>query len=508
MSPNGSNGSNGAHALEQVAHVEAADPAGPVTPEKYLVEEVNRALVSLLGRPRTVLDVGCGVGLNGAAAKRTGARVTGLEIVPRSIERARKVLDEVVSADITSDAAVRAALGGRRFDLIMFADVLEHTTDPRAVIERFLPYLEEDGQLIVSLPNVAAWTVRLGLLAGRFDYAPSGILDDSHLRFFTRDSAQRMLEQAGLEVLRVEQNPMLVRAAKDLILALMVPAGAEPTQLGESFAYKAYQAFVRPIEGVIADQAPGLLAFQNVLLARKPPRARKMSLTVGMLTMDEEESIEAMINDIRRVAPDAKILCVDSSMKDRTPEIARRLGARVLRQVPPRGHGPAMEHLMYTAAKESDMLIYLDCDFTYPVEMIPVLRRLVEQEGVDVVNCARTRTKPAAMPVPNFLANRSFAALAHLLHGVPTCDVHSGMRAYRSGVIRAFDFDGEGDAVPIDTLLWPAKCGFRVVELPIEYNERVGQSKLRKIAGTVWTMIRLARTLGVGQRHGERFEVR
>ncbi|MFT3764495.1 MAG: glycosyltransferase family 2 protein [Minicystis sp.] len=288
----------------------------------------------------------------------------------------------------------------------------------------------------------------------------------------------------------------------------MVPPGAEPTHLGESLPYKLYQLFVRPIEDVIADQAPGLLAFQNVLVARKPPRKRKMSVTVGMLTMDEEESIEAMIGEIRRVAPDAKLLCVDSSTKDRTPEIARRLGARVLRQVPPRGHGPAMELLMYSAAKESDMLIYLDCDFTYPVDMIPVVRRIIEEEGADMVNCARTRTRPAAMPVPNYLANRSFAAMAHALHGVPTCDVHSGMRAYRSGMIRAFDFDGEGDALPIDTLLWPAKCGYRVVEMPIDYNERVGQSKLRKLAGTVWTMIRLARTLPVGRRGGERFELR
>jgi hypothetical protein len=140
--------------------------------------------------------------------------------------------------------------------------------------------------------------------------------------------------------------------------------------------------------------------------------------------------------------------------------------------------------------------------------MIPVVRRIIEEEGADMVNCARTRTRPAAMPVPNFLANRGFAALAHALHGVPTCDVHSGMRAYRTGMIRAFDFDGEGDALPIDTLLWPAKCGYRVVEMPIEYNERVGQSKLRKLAGSVWTMIRLARTLPVGQRGGERFEVR
>lgn len=474
---------------------------------KYRVEEVNRALVSVAGRPRTVLDVGCGVGLNGAAIKRSGARVTGIEIVPQSIERAKRVLDEVIPADIEQDASVRAAIGGRTFDQIVFADVLEHCASPKRVIERFLPYLADDGHVLVSLPNVAAWPVRLGLLAGDFDYRPSGILDDSHLRFYTRRSATRMLESAGLEVLRLSQNPMLVRALKDLILSSMVPEGAEPTALSESLAYKLYQLFVRPVEDVVANQLPGLFAFQNILVARKPPKRRKMSLTVGMLTMNEEESVEAMIGEIRRVAPDAKLLCVDSSTKDRTAEIARRLGARVLRQVPPRGHGPAMELLMYSAAKESDMLVYLDCDFTYPAEMIPVVRRLVE-EGADVVNCARTRTRPAAMPVPNFVANRTFAAMAHAMHGVPTVDVHSGMRAYRSGVIRAFDFDGEGDALPIDTLLWPAKCGYRVVEMPIDYNERVGQSKLRKLAGTVWTMIRLARTLPVGTRGGERFELR
>jgi len=85
--------------------------------------------------------------------------------------------------------------------------------------------------------------------------------------------------------------------------------------------------------------------------------------------------------------------------------------------------------------------------------------------------------------------------------------VHSGMRAYRSAAIRGFDFDGEGDALPIDTLLYPAKCGYRVVEIPIDYDERVGTSKLRKLAGTVWTFIRLARALPVGTRRGARFEL-
>src|SRR5205085_12278621 len=98
--------------------------------------------------------------------------------------------------------------------------------------------------------------------------------------------------------------------------------------------------------------------------------------------------------------------------------------------------------------------------------------------------------------------------MAHAMHGVPTCDVHSGMRAYRTSVIRAFDFDGEGDALPIDTLLFPAKCGYRVIEVAIEYNERVGTSKLRKLAGTVWTLVRLARALPVGSRGAAHVEAR
>lgn len=480
--------------------------------EKYAVAEENLALVRAIGRPRAVLDVGCGVGLNGAFAKRRGARVTGLEIAPSAIARAKDRLDEVLSVDITSDEAVRKGLGSRQFDLFLFADVLEHMVDPVAVLRRLLPYLEDDGHVIVSLPNVAAWTVRLGLLAGRFEYGPSGILDDTHLRFFTRETGRKMLEQAGLEVLRTEQNPMLVRAAKDAVLAAQRTLSSgpvtDPESLRRSLPYKLYEGLVRPVEDVVTGRAPELFAFQHVYVARKPPRARKLSLTVGMLTMNEEESIERMMGEIRRVAPDAKILCVDSSTKDRTPEIAARLGARVLRQVPPRGHGPAMELLMYTAASQSDLLIYLDCDFTYPADYIPVLRRLVEEEGIDVVNCARTRSRPAAMPLPNYMANRTFAAMAHAMHGIPTSDVHSGMRAYRSSVIRAFDFDGEGDALPIDTLLFPAKCGYRVIEMPIDYNERVGQSKLRKLAGTVWTMIRLVGALPVGTRGSGRYELR
>jgi hypothetical protein len=236
----------------------------------------------------------------------------------------------------------------------------------------------------------------------------------------------------------------------------------------------------------------------SVVIARRAPKPGKLSLTIGMLSLNEEKSMEKMILEIRAVAPDAKILVIDSS-SDQTPEIATRLGARVVRQLPPRGHGPAMERLMYEASKESDALIYLDCDFTYPTHAIPRIRQLLE-EGADLVNATRTHHYPKEMPVPNFLANRLFAASAHAVHGVPTTDVHSGMRGYRASMVRAFDFSGEGDALPLDTLILPAKTNYHVAELPIPYLERVGDSKLAKVRGTVWTFLRIAGMVGEGKR--------
>ena len=395
-----------------------------------------------IGRPRTVLDVGCGIGLNGAAAKRKGARVTGIEIVPRlDRARARGARRGARRSTSRSDAAVRAGLGDRTFDLVALRRrARAHGRSGARCCARLLRYVERRR----ARPRLAPQRRGLagaarGSSRGRFEYEQSGILDDTHLRFFTRESASRLCESAGLEVLRVEQNPMLVRAAKDLILKTYV----ETPQRGRvDRAFSAARSRTRPTRRSFArsrtwspNRAPGLLRLpERRRRAQEAPARRKLSLTVGMLTMDEEESVVAMIGEIRRVAPDAKILCVDSSMKDKTPEIAERLGARVLRQVPPRGHGPAMELLMYSAAAQSDALIYLDCDFTYPVDIHP--DRAPPRRGGGRRRRelrAHAHHAPQAMPVPNFLANRAFAAMAHALHGIPTTDVHSGMRGYRAG---------------------------------------------------------------------------
>ena len=212
-----------------------------------------------------------------------------------------------------------------------------------------------------------------------------------------------------------------------------------------------------------------------------------MKLTVSMITMNEEGAVAKVVGDIRRVAPDAEILLVDSS-KDRTAEIAQDLGCRVIKQFPPQGYGPAMDRAVREAS--GDVVVTLDCDDTYPVDMIPELVRRIEQ-GADLVNTTRVWRRPEAMPFANFLGNRVFALAARILLGLKTTDVHSGMRAYRKSMIDAVQWNPRGPALPVDMIAIPFRRGFKVVDVRIDYRERIGQTTLNRFESTVWTFKRL-----------------
>ena len=218
-----------------------------------------------------------------------------------------------------------------------------------------------------------------------------------------------------------------------------------------------------------------------------------MKLTVSMITLNEERAVGKVVGDIRRVAPDAEIFLVDSS-SDRTAEIAQQLGCRVFKQFPPKGYGPAMDRAVRDA--HGEIVITLDCDDTYPVDAIPKLMKLID-EGSDLVNATRLASRPKAMPLANYIANRVFAWTARLLHGIRTTDVHSGMRAYRKSMIDAIEWNPSGPALPVDMLIIPHRMGFRITEIPIEYRERIGASTLQRFKSTMWTFKRLWRARSV-----------
>jgi glycosyltransferase involved in cell wall biosynthesis len=221
-----------------------------------------------------------------------------------------------------------------------------------------------------------------------------------------------------------------------------------------------------------------------------------VKVTVSMITLNEERAVGKVIDDIRRVVPDAEIFIVDSS-SDRTAEVAESRGCRVFKQFPPKGYGPAMDRAVRDA--RGDVVVTLDCDDTYPVEAIPKLVALIG-EGWDLVNATRLAKRPKAMPFANYIANRLFAWAARLLHGIKTTDVHSGMRAYRKSMVDRVRWDPNGPALPVDMLILPYRMGFRVTEMPIEYRERIGATTLQRFRSTLWTFRRLWRARRMGRR--------
>jgi len=213
------------------------------------------------------------------------------------------------------------------------------------------------------------------------------------------------------------------------------------------------------------------------------------TLSVVMVTLDEEGAIGKVVTDLKKTVPQAEIVVVDSS-SDQTAAIAERLGCRVIRQFPPQGYGQALGTALRSAG--GDIVITLDCDDTYPVEDIPrLVTKMQESDGFDIVSGSRMARKSAGMSPQNFIANWLFALAARVLCGVPTTDVHTGMRAYRRSLLNEFDFDAKGMALPVELLIGPAQRGYRVTEIFIDYRPRIGVTTLRPIEGTWWTLKRL-----------------
>lgn len=148
-----------------------------------------------------VLDLGCGAGMLGVAIKeRQAARVIGVERDPDAAARARSRLDALHEDDLESDSV---RFEPSQFDVVVCADVLEHLARPERVLRRVHSWLKPSGTLIVSLPNVRHHSVVRSLLNGNWTYERAGLLDATHLRFFTRRELEKLLYRTGFELQRL-----------------------------------------------------------------------------------------------------------------------------------------------------------------------------------------------------------------------------------------------------------------------------------------------------------------
>lgn len=164
-------------------------------------------MVELVGSNKRVLDVGCDTGYLGEALQAFGNTVSGVEFNPVSANAAAEKLERVVVGDIETMDFL-AEFGPAAFDVIVYGDVLEHLRDPLAVLRQARGLLAPGGSVVISTPNIAHGDVRLALLSGRFDYAKLGILDETHTRFFTRDSLTRFVEDAGMVIVELRRTKL------------------------------------------------------------------------------------------------------------------------------------------------------------------------------------------------------------------------------------------------------------------------------------------------------------
>jgi 2-polyprenyl-3-methyl-5-hydroxy-6-metoxy-1,4-benzoquinol methylase len=157
----------------------------------------HEKLLTLLGHPTRVLDVGCATGFLAQRLQARGATVVGLELDERAAAEARRFCEAVYVGDVET---MELPLEPGSFDAIVCGDFIEHLRDPQAFLARIRPFLGPDGRLVLSTPNVANWAMRLGLLFGRFRYTEWGILDRTHTHLFTRKTLTECLEAAGYRV--------------------------------------------------------------------------------------------------------------------------------------------------------------------------------------------------------------------------------------------------------------------------------------------------------------------
>lgn len=168
--------------------------------------------LQLAGNHQDILDCGCGEGFFAAELDKQGNRVTGVDVLP--FPKNAFAFQQYWQADLTrglEDVFDRAQ--GRRFDRVLLMDVLEHLPRPELLLRDCHGVVKRNGQILVSVPNVANFTVRLLLLFGKFDYTERGILDKTHVRFFTRKTARAMLTAAGYRILRERSTVIPIELA-------------------------------------------------------------------------------------------------------------------------------------------------------------------------------------------------------------------------------------------------------------------------------------------------------
>lgn len=248
------------------------DPEAPNNSHAFALE--------LVGCNKRVLELGPAAGHCTRALVANGCRVVGIEIDPEAAQVLEQFAERVVIGDLSAPSVVASAIDAERFDVVLGGDVLEHLPDPLGVLRACRAALKPGGYVVLSLPNVAHADVKIHLLAGRFPYQDTGLLDRTHLHFFTLTSIEEMLRDAGLLLVDLKRVTMPVFATELAVDAATVPAevlaGAMVDAESETYQF-VVRAIVHDGDAVVASLAARAVALETDLDRERAQRALAQS---------------------------------------------------------------------------------------------------------------------------------------------------------------------------------------------------------------------------------------
>ncbi len=170
-------------------------------------------MLRMVGFNKRVLETGCASGHMSELLSAQGCTVVGMEIESSIVEPAMQWLERVVIGDL-EDRAVWSDLDGEYFDDILFGDVLEHLKDPLTSLREAVQHLAPAGAVVISVPNITHADVKVALIKGTFPYSESGLLDRTHISFFTKESLIELVREAGLAVVEITRVTVPVFATE------------------------------------------------------------------------------------------------------------------------------------------------------------------------------------------------------------------------------------------------------------------------------------------------------